>query len=176
MITSGNTTDSSPKEAELHTKKKPSVHYPDESNLRQTKNVQEQHTARVDSIAATDDEDFEEMYDWSTDEDLVDEEARFEHKMGGEKARQGCGPKRYVASKSAIIYRVPDSSIGLPLSFFPHSSARLCSLESLLPSQSFFVSITLSHIPLHTASTLPTMSPHGCTGPLQIFSCLGILP
>jgi hypothetical protein len=33
------------------------------------------------SIAGTDDEDYDE-YDWSDEEDLVDEEAKFELKMG----------------------------------------------------------------------------------------------
>ena len=33
------------------------------------------------SIAGTDDEDYDD-YDWSDEEDLVDEEAKFEQKMG----------------------------------------------------------------------------------------------
>ncbi len=44
------------------------------------------------SIAGTDDEDDDEDYDWSGEEDLVDEEAKFEQAMGVKKTerRFGC--------------------------------------------------------------------------------------
>ncbi|KAI0637907.1 Mechanosensitive ion channel-domain-containing protein [Trametes polyzona] len=47
-------------------------------------------SSRASSIAGTDDEDDESAYDWSGDEDLVDEEAKFEHAMGVKKKRRGC--------------------------------------------------------------------------------------
>lgn len=37
--------------------------------------------SRPSSVAGTDDEDYDD-YDWSDEEDLVDEEAKFEKKMG----------------------------------------------------------------------------------------------
>jgi hypothetical protein len=37
---------------------------------------------RPSSVTGTDDEDEDEDYDWSGEDDLVDEEAKFEQKMG----------------------------------------------------------------------------------------------
>ena len=49
------------------------------------------------SVAGTDDE-YEENsnYDWSGEEDLVDEEAKFEEQMGNKPKRKGWGAKRYA--------------------------------------------------------------------------------
>ncbi|OSC98709.1 hypothetical protein PYCCODRAFT_1470850 [Trametes coccinea BRFM310] len=44
-------------------------------------------SSRASSIAGTDDED-DEDYDWSGEEDLVDEEAKFEHAMGVKKKQR----------------------------------------------------------------------------------------
>lgn len=51
--------------------------------------------SRASSIAGTED-DYEEDsdYDWSGEEDLADEEAKFEKQMGQKKKRTGWGPKR----------------------------------------------------------------------------------
>ena len=56
---------------------------------------------RVDSdapsVAGTDEEYEEDSdYDWSGEEDLVDEEAKFEAQMGQTPKRKGWGPKRYA--------------------------------------------------------------------------------
>lgn len=56
---------------------------------------------RVDSdapsAAGTDDEYEEDSdYDWSGEEDLVDEEAKFEEQMGKKPKRKGWGFKRYA--------------------------------------------------------------------------------
>ncbi|KAF8592464.1 hypothetical protein K439DRAFT_1625826 [Ramaria rubella] len=76
--------------------KKPTVHYTSEVNVRSGNRPVngEEPTGKVPSLAGTDDEEFDENYDWSTDEDLVDEEAKFEHKIGGNQPRKGWGPKR----------------------------------------------------------------------------------
>jgi len=51
----------------------------------------------VPSVAGTDDEyDKNSDYDWSGEEDLVDEEAKFEEQMGKGEKRKGWGPKRHV--------------------------------------------------------------------------------
>jgi hypothetical protein len=50
-------------------------------------------SSRASSIA-TDDEDDDEDYDWSGEEDLVDEEAKFEQQMGIKQKRTGWGFKR----------------------------------------------------------------------------------
>ncbi|PIL36859.1 transporter [Ganoderma sinense ZZ0214-1] len=47
--------------------------------------------SRASSIAGTDDEDDDEDYDWSGEEDLVDEEAKFEHAMGVKKTERKFG-------------------------------------------------------------------------------------
>lgn len=62
-------------------------------------------SSKASSIAGTDDEDSVD-YDWSGEEDLVDEEAKFEERMGGSKPkRKGWGPKRYFAFLiSDILY------------------------------------------------------------------------
>ena len=72
------------------------VHYP--SDL-ETPTIHRPAIIRVDSdapsVAGTDDE-FEEDsdYDWSGEEDLVDEEAKFEEHMGKKPKRKGWGSKR----------------------------------------------------------------------------------
>jgi len=50
----------------------------------------------VASVAGTDDEyEGDSDYDWSGEEDLVDEEAKFEAQMGNKPNRKGWGAKRY---------------------------------------------------------------------------------
>lgn len=53
-----------------------------------------EHPGIAPSIAETDDGS-DEDYDWSTDEDLVDQEAKFEEKLGLKKRQKGWGPRRY---------------------------------------------------------------------------------
>lgn len=49
------------------------------------------------SVAGTDEEYEEDSdYDWSGEEDLVDEEVKFEEQMGKKKKPKGWGPKRYA--------------------------------------------------------------------------------
>ncbi|KAF8165120.1 Mechanosensitive ion channel-domain-containing protein [Crassisporium funariophilum] len=52
-------------------------------------------SSRASSIAG--DEDDSDIYDWSDEEDLVDEEAKFQNKMGIKEKRQGWGFKRIVS-------------------------------------------------------------------------------
>ncbi|KAF5393674.1 hypothetical protein D9757_000348 [Collybiopsis confluens] len=49
------------------------------------------------SLAGTDDEDSDSDYDWSGEDDLVDQEAKFEHKMGVQRKKSGWGFKRIIA-------------------------------------------------------------------------------
>lgn len=54
-------------------------------------------SSRASSIAGTDDDyEADEDYDWSGEEDLVDEEAKFEQKMGIKQKPKGWGLKRCV--------------------------------------------------------------------------------
>jgi hypothetical protein len=74
------------------------VHYP--SDIKSPP-VQRPAILRVDSdlhsFAGTDDEYEEDSnYDWSGEEDLVDEEAKFEEQMGKKHKPKGWGPKRYA--------------------------------------------------------------------------------
>lgn len=48
----------------------------------------------ISHIAGTDEEDYDD-YDWSDEDDLVDEEAKFEHKMGKREKREKHWFKRY---------------------------------------------------------------------------------
>ncbi|KAH7931366.1 hypothetical protein BV22DRAFT_1027599 [Leucogyrophana mollusca] len=77
---------------------KPTVHYPDNVNTGHVPtyiNSPPKIESRASSIAGTDEEEEEdEEYDWSGDEDLVDEEAKFEKKMGVKLKPQGWGVKR----------------------------------------------------------------------------------
>ncbi|KAI0650129.1 Mechanosensitive ion channel-domain-containing protein [Trametes meyenii] len=68
------------------------VHYPDDVPSPPVDRFEaEPLSSRASSIAGTDDEDEESAYDWSAEEDLVDEEAKFEQAMGVKKKRRfGC--------------------------------------------------------------------------------------
>lgn len=73
------------------------VHYPSDLNLPP---VNHPPVIRADSDApsvAGTDEEYEEdsNYDWSGEEDLVDEEVKFEEQMGKKQKPKGWGPKRY---------------------------------------------------------------------------------
>ena len=72
------------------------VHYPSDLDLPP---VHRPAIIRVDSdapsVAGTDEEYEEDSdYDWSGEEDLVDEETKFEEQMGKKPKRKGWGPKR----------------------------------------------------------------------------------
>lgn len=60
-------------------RKHPTVHYPEGVKGRPASYFPEETNSRPASIAATDDE---YDYDWSGEEDLGDEEAKFEQRMG----------------------------------------------------------------------------------------------
>lgn len=67
-----------------------------------TADADEEHRgshSRAASVASSDmdDDDDDEMYDWSDEEDLVDEEAKFDKKMGKKKAKKGWGVWTYVS-------------------------------------------------------------------------------
>ncbi|KAI0796486.1 Mechanosensitive ion channel-domain-containing protein [Abortiporus biennis] len=89
---------------EQKTSAKPSVHYPEDVHSPPVSNVRPMSFFRADSdfegagsgsrtpsIAGTDDEYDEDDYDWSNEDDLVDEEAKFEHAMG----RKRKSPSRF---------------------------------------------------------------------------------
>jgi len=61
------------------------VHYPEElihTPSPQYINTPPKLDSRAPSFVGTDDDDEEEEFDWSDDEDLADEEAKFSKKMG----------------------------------------------------------------------------------------------
>ena len=81
------------------------VHYP--SDLASLP-VHRPAIIRVDSdapsAAGTDDEYEEDSdYDWSGEEDLVDEEAKFEEQMGKKPKRKGWGFKRYALTNAWFL-------------------------------------------------------------------------
>lgn len=95
----------------VDTKRKPSVHYgedvtspPPNSARPLFTRLESNYTdgdhgdtgSRTPSIAGTDTEDEDEDYDWSGEEDLVDEEAKFEQQMGTKKVKRPWGFRRYV--------------------------------------------------------------------------------
>ncbi|KAG8992340.1 hypothetical protein FRB94_011709 [Tulasnella sp. JGI-2019a] len=86
------------------------VHYPDTDGgrlhnitpraKRFSINNEGQHHkthSRASSVVSSDvDDDDDEIYDWSDEEDLVDEEAKFEKKMGLDKPKKGWGLWRFI--------------------------------------------------------------------------------
>ncbi|KAI0069128.1 hypothetical protein BV25DRAFT_1818080 [Artomyces pyxidatus] len=88
---------------------KPSVHYPDDVHVaigardlpQRLDSDSPSRTAvhsRASSIAGTDDEEDEsEDYDWSAEEDLVDEQAKYQQKMGITQRRTGLGFRRIIS-------------------------------------------------------------------------------
>jgi hypothetical protein len=83
---------------------RPTVHYP--SDVKHAPSYHERAatfppnradtgpSSRASSVAGTDDEDDGSDYDWSGEEDLVDQEAKFEQQMGVKHKRTGWGFKR----------------------------------------------------------------------------------
>lgn len=93
---------------------KPTVHYHQDTNSPAPEyaggpsraNSFPFHHSRQSSYATSDDgEDDDEDYDWSAEEDLVDEEAKFESQMGIKQKGKGWGPKRSVL----YIYMPPNN-------------------------------------------------------------------
>lgn len=81
-------------------------------------------SSRASSVMGTDDES--EDYDWSDEEDLVDEHARFEQQINKKKVKKGWGIKRYVVLTGISGEQVDNKAlfIDLFLCYFPHSSVR----------------------------------------------------
>ena len=76
-------------------KSKPSVHYPDSVPQKPSGFVPTH--SRMPSVPPSDDDNDEDEYDWSTEDDLVDEEAKkYEQQIGGNKER-GCFVKYVTA-------------------------------------------------------------------------------
>lgn len=83
---------------------RPTVHYPENlarapveplaaPGYTRTDSAPDMLSSRASSIM-TDDEDSEDYYDWSGEEDLVDEEAKFEERMGVKTKPEGWSFKR----------------------------------------------------------------------------------
>ncbi|KXN86319.1 Mechanosensitive ion channel protein 5 [Leucoagaricus sp. SymC.cos] len=82
-------------------KQKPSVHYSENIKPFQYVGMRQDSSgdymsSRASSIAGPEDEDSED-YDWSGEEDLVDEEVKFEKQMGVKTKTRGWGPRRIIA-------------------------------------------------------------------------------
>ncbi|THH33700.1 hypothetical protein EUX98_g488, partial [Antrodiella citrinella] len=85
--------------------KKPSVHYPEDMAVPPSSGTKQSSFSpfesspgsRTPSLAGTDDEDDDEDYDWSGEDDIVDEEAKFEHAMGVKKKTTDWGAKRILS-------------------------------------------------------------------------------
>ncbi|KII95947.1 hypothetical protein PLICRDRAFT_34903 [Plicaturopsis crispa FD-325 SS-3] len=83
-----------PTEADAKPQPKPTVHYQDGLRIEPPPPMARFESyasaSKTSSLAGTDDEDAED-YDWSGEDDLVDEEAKFEQKIGTAKAKpRGC--------------------------------------------------------------------------------------
>lgn len=87
-----NGSDNENKDGDGDTKRR-SVQFPLTSVKAAEKESVYDHPGVAASIADTDDGS-DEYYDWSTDEDLVDQEAKFEEKLGVKRRQKGWGPKR----------------------------------------------------------------------------------
>jgi len=106
MVNAVSDSERTPPDNDLESKRR-SVQFP---NTVEVKAVDRESTydypGIAHSIADTDDGEDDEDYDWSTDEDLIDQEAKFEQQMGMKKRRKGWGPRRYVYSRSGILRRL----------------------------------------------------------------------
>ncbi len=105
-LSSGDMPEDSPRDEktpEHGFKVKPAVHYPEElpQPLSGPRFEPEFRPASRASSIATDEEDDEEDYDWSGEEDLVDEEARFEQAMGVKKKERKFGFIRCVTMNAS---------------------------------------------------------------------------
>ncbi|KAJ7781634.1 Mechanosensitive ion channel-domain-containing protein [Mycena metata] len=91
---------SDPAPADEKGKHKASVHYPVNVDIPLGTGLTHDHDHSIpqsaaSSVVGTDDE---EDYDWSDEEDLVDEEAKFEKRMGNAPKRTGWGFKRIMTA------------------------------------------------------------------------------
>ncbi|KDQ64972.1 hypothetical protein JAAARDRAFT_52890 [Jaapia argillacea MUCL 33604] len=141
--------------------KKLVVHYPDDIDVPSYHNTPQRLDSgdalsqRVPLGADTDDEDDhddEDDYDWSAEEDLVDEEAKFEQKMGGEqKKRKGWGLRRIITLLlSSLLGTLFLSSIlvavALLLHFYfyiPHPTSSRRYLTSNISAWLYFFAVNL---------------------------------
>lgn len=73
--------------------KKPSVHYPDDINSPPAPSYINT-SYKLESHPSSDEEEEDDGFDWSGDEDLQDEEAKFEKKMGVKIKSRGWGVVR----------------------------------------------------------------------------------
>lgn len=99
----------------LDTHGKQNVHYPDQEGgaLHNSPDGFQSRQGSGDLLGSrapslmSDDDDEEETYDWSDEEDLLDEEAKYEKKMGNRSAAAGpkkWGPKRYVHLRHSNVF------------------------------------------------------------------------
>jgi hypothetical protein len=132
--------------------------------------------SRQDSDAttslATDDDDSED-YDWSDEEDLVDEEAKFRGQMSLKAKKSGWGFKRSANFTSVPVAADSEAITGS----FHCSSPRLLVRHFLLPSWSLRVFLSrftgTNPIQRNTENTSRTTYNHGFSGPPRIFSYPG---
>lgn len=119
-LSSGDMPEDSPvdeKRPDHGSKGKHAVHYPEElpQPLSAPRFEPEFRPASRASSIATDEDDDDEDYDWSGEEDLVDEEAKFEHAMGVKKKERKFGCIKCVAMR--LEYQTASSRLYSPL---PH--------------------------------------------------------
>ena len=110
------------------------VHYP--SDLGPPPGLHRPVITRIDSdapsVAGTDEENEEDSdYDWSDEEDLVEEEAKFEERMGKKQKPKGWGPRRYASTRFYLLWFSPSTSV-IPLGLSPFYFPRLLALCSSL--------------------------------------------
>ena len=154
------------------------VHYPSDLD---SPHVHHPAIIRVDSDApsvAGTDEDYEEDsdYDWSGEEDLVEEETKFEEQMGKKTKRKGWGPKRYAYNPTLITSILPTDkhpTSGLSPSSFPPSSVPCSSLACSLLGRLSSTSIGTRRILPNNDVILSTTLKLGCSGLLLILSFRG---
>lgn len=67
------------------------------------------------------DEDDSEDYDWSDEEDLVDEQAKFNKKLSSKKENRPWGPTRSSIHHHVTLFRLTSNIESFPSSFLPSS-------------------------------------------------------
>ena len=109
---------------------RPLVHYPDNIDDEKPRRPGYHSSVSTDAVtprplssAGTDDDSDE--YDWSGEDDLVDEEAKYEKKMGVSDRPNRWGIRRSVPIDIRTVYSSPSQRSGRPL-FISHRLHLTC--------------------------------------------------
>jgi len=124
-----------------HHEKKSRIHFPEGVENSPPDPYSRQDSDVTGSLSIATDEDDSEHYDWSDEEDLVDEEAKFRGQMGQKTKKSGWGFKRsadsYCSHQKLMLKQLQNCFIALLHAYWLHAPCRYpshpwCTLTGLL--------------------------------------------